>query len=533
LRLDGFIWDRVDNLIVTLEDGSEDTLFQRGVCLDLETPTGFLPQAEKQPPPRYVSDYDFQLVWESDPRPYGMDRCAAGDLDNDGISELVTWWKEYQTAPDAYILIYKSSGNNEYTLFMEEPFYCLTDYPSLSQMLITDLDQNGQRELIYTLDRVYIWEFSQPGVYLSWNSSILFSRAVADVKVCDVNQNGIPELAFVTSNYGMQPPTMYMVQEFSGKFSMTFVFWELGSFWQEWEDDRLAVGDFDNDGVVDMVSGNFASVWSPNPIDVQYFRYDTTATFNFEQNWLYTGIPLSCATPVIADLDSDGENDLFAGGLYPHGGSAHVWEATGFGVGYVAWQDTTSLISAPNESVCGLVDQTPAVGSLVIYWNAQDNSILYLFGMEDLQYSCLWQSASIDSVALHNPTIFDIEQDGKMNIAMGSNIYGIYLPNKVFDWEQTGAGVESPYELPTPETYILYPAYPNPLNSATVIPYSLPWESDLTFTIYDLAGRQVWEERKLGVTPGINHLIWNATGLHSGVYMIRLGKQMQKLILLK
>ena len=101
---------------------------------------------------------------------------------------------------------------------------------------------------------------------------------------------------------------MYVVEEFSHKASWPnyqYVFSTITNFWQDWIDGRLAVGDFDNDGAVDIVSGNFANVWSYDPVPIQYFRYDSTNAYNFTQEWLETGLWLSCATPVIDDFDGD------------------------------------------------------------------------------------------------------------------------------------------------------------------------------------------------------------------------------------
>ena len=271
------------------------------------------------------------------------------DLDNDGIIELVTYYKDSLYADTAWMLIYKSIGDDEYELFMQEPFFTEPGQVNdLTQIMITDLDQNGQKELVYTFQFAYFWEFSEPGVYFPRRSNFAFARAVKDGMVSDVDQDGILELAFVTANSSTLPATQYVVQEYSYKTSQYFGFTGITGFYQDWVDCRLDVGDFDNDGVVNIVSGNAGWVGT-SPVDIQYFCYDSTVIWNFTQHWLQTGIAASCLTPVIADMDNDGENELFAGGIFVVGGSAFIWEATGLGTGYVSWLDTTNL-GGPNEA---------------------------------------------------------------------------------------------------------------------------------------------------------------------------------------
>ena len=120
-----------------------------------------------------------------------------------------------------------------------------------------------------------------------------------------------------------------------------------------------------------------------------------------------------------------------------------------------------------------------------------------------------------------------------MNLAVAASIYGMYLPNKVFDWEQTLASFENPPQGTMPETCLIYPASPNPFNSRVIIPYFLAQKSDLTFRVFDLAGRELLEINRFGVAPGIHQWDWNAVGFVSGTYIMRIGKASRRVILLK
>jgi hypothetical protein len=532
LRLGGVPWNSNRSLIVTLEDGSERSFDQSGGMLDMRGNEGFLPQEASRPtPPRQVSSYDFQLVWESDPKPYGMCRIAVGDLDNDAINELATFWKETENGDSAWILIYKCIGDNQYELFMEEPLYTQFHIPGLSYMLIGDLDQNGQMELIYMYDRVYIWEFSDVGIYAIWNTTISLLSGVPHAEICDVDQDGRLEIAMIALDVEAPQPTIYYVKEFQQKNELgsQYVFYTIWELSQYWPDANFSVGDFDNDGTVDIVSGNYGYVIGYDPVDLQYFRYSS----GFQPYWLQTGLPLSCATPVIADLDLDGDNELFAGGLFWHGGSAFVWEGTGLGTGYASWIDTTSMYFGPNESGNGMVDWNPAVISLI---NDGPSGELHLFGLQDDQFGQRWESPMPESTTCNIPLFLDMDEDGKMDICMGGTA-GIDLPNRALDYEQVSSGIEELPPQQIPHTFYLHPIYPNPFNATAKIIYQIPRPSDISLRIFNIVGQEVYRKIERKSAAGRGEMLWDAAGFPSAIYLIRLEArglwQWRKAVLLK
>lgn len=154
----------------------EEIIPWQGGCLDVEPPGGFLPQGVRSEIPRRISEADFQIVWQSEQHPWGMNRCAVGDLDNDGRDEIASWWIESEYADTAWIVIYKSVGDNQYEIWREEPLYTQSGYKALTQMCIGDVDGNGQKELIYTQADCYcyLWEFDEAGNYTIWRSNFAY-----------------------------------------------------------------------------------------------------------------------------------------------------------------------------------------------------------------------------------------------------------------------------------------------------------------------------------------------------------------------
>src|SRR3990172_1448953 len=73
-----------------------------------------------------------------------------------------------------------------------------------------------------------------------------------------------------------------------------------------------------------------------------------------------------------------------------------------------------------------------------------------------------------------------------------------------------------------PTEYILTQNYPNPFNPATKINFSLPKDSDVELTVYNILGQQVEVLVNGFRNAGTYELTWDASNLPSGVYIYRL-----------
>ena len=76
ITTEGEIWIDTWDIVLTLADGSEERIENHGGQLQIDSAPNVF--AKYSSPPSRVSEADFQLVWESEPRGYGMDRCAVG-----------------------------------------------------------------------------------------------------------------------------------------------------------------------------------------------------------------------------------------------------------------------------------------------------------------------------------------------------------------------------------------------------------------------------------------------------------------------
>jgi hypothetical protein len=102
----------------------------------------------------------------------------------------------------------------------------------------------------------------------------------------------------------------------------------------------------------------------------------------------------------------------------------------------------------------------------------------------------------------------------------------------IFGEEIAGTGSEI-----LPNEFKLYVPYPNPFNPVTTIRFSVGSQYPASLRIYDLNGRLVETLANKKLNAGEHEIVWNADGMASGMYIVKLvsgeQRQIQKLILLK
>ena len=87
-----------------------------------------------------------------------------------------------------------------------------------------------------------------------------------------------------------------------------------------------------------------------------------------------------------------------------------------------------------------------------------------------------------------------------------------------------GVGVVVPTESDgaLPLVFALDAAYPNPFRETTTFGVALPAPADVEMTIYDVLGRRVARLLSGPQPAGRQEVRWDAAGLPSGTYLVRL-----------
>ena len=101
------------------------------------------------------------------------------------------------------------------------------------------------------------------------------------------------------------------------------------------------------------------------------------------------------------------------------------------------------------------------------------------------------------------------------------------------------AGIAGPIISAIPNEYSLSQNYPNPFNASTTISFKLQAPSSTELKIFDITGREVWSKAdgSWQLAAGQHSVVWDASGMASGVYFVRLEAgefmQVRKLLLIK
>ena len=77
-----------------------------------------------------------------------------------------------------------------------------------------------------------------------------------------------------------------------------------------------------------------------------------------------------------------------------------------------------------------------------------------------------------------------------------------------------------------PKQFYLESAYPNPFNGKIYFDFNIPEKESVTFTIYDLSGRKVYERLILPSFGGKQRVLWNGSDdsgnlASSGIYFYK------------
>ncbi|MDP2362525.1 MAG: C25 family cysteine peptidase, partial [Ignavibacteria bacterium] len=92
-------------------------------------------------------------------------------------------------------------------------------------------------------------------------------------------------------------------------------------------------------------------------------------------------------------------------------------------------------------------------------------------------------------------------------------------------------------EVTGPKDFALYQNYPNPFNPSTKIKFALPVKTNLSLNVYNTLGERVAEIFKGEMEEGYHEMMFNASGLSSGIYFYKMESEnfnsTKKLLLLK
>lgn len=186
----------------------------------------------------------------------------------------------------------------------------------------------------------------------------------------------------------------------------------------------------------------------------------------------------------------------------------------------------------------------------IVYGNLANNNpdwYTYWDGYIHLDYTCSGNMLNGTGNITDDP-LFNDPLNWDFNLLVDSPCIDAGDPTSPLDPDGTIAdmgalyhdqetGIEEQQGSTNPVEFVLYQAYPNPFNPATMLSYNLPQAELVSLKVYSISGTLVntlvdgWRD------AGVHQFTFEASGLASGVYFVHFTagdlQQTQKLMLVK
>ena len=244
--------------------------------------------------------------------------------------------------------------------------------------------------------------------------------------------------------------------------------------------------------------------------------------------------------PVLADIDADGDYDLFISDhdghffYYQNDGSPSmpnftmidsIWQGITFPYPYDGAKPST-FVDFDGDGDLDLFMENPYNNhsSLSFYKNigTPQNAVMVLENDTLLQGNNLCGPA---------PYFVDIDNDSDLDLFI-AQAYGGFMFFRNLEVNSVNREPDA-----VNRSFTLHQNYPNPFNTSTIIPFTIPTASKVNIEVYNLLGQKVAVLLDCQQAAGSWQLTWDAGGQASGVYYVRLQSESlvksQKVILIK
>lgn len=145
--------------------------------------------------------------------------------------------------------------------------------------------------------------------------------------------------------------------------------------------------------------------------------------------------------------------------------------------------------------------------------------------------------STIFNLFVRNDVPFNVIIDHRMRLRYALEGFGADIGDTLTKLLAELPAVGVAETITTPASFRLEALYPNPFNSATTITYFVPYTTEVRLTVYDMRGAEVAVLVSGREVTGEHEVMWDATGLSNGIYLVRLSttqfRQTRKTVLLK
>ena len=498
---------------VTYKNVEEDTKpFSKSKGTDLAVDLRTLDTAQ------YSKRYRF---WREVPVANTFKGVVTADLNRNNRSEIYSIYKDYTTESIGCVYEYQPDSSFTRVVYLPET--------ALYAWAYGDVKKDGLIDMVYHLPGGKLIIGSQlDSLSLPIDVTAIFDTAESSgqpirVNLYDIDSDGNLEMIYyLDGGGGIFPPSNQICKynHINGKFEV--VYYHHPNRYSA----GFTFGDFDLDGKKNIANGG---------INGEFFMYEHQSGNNYSMQLIDT-IPtnnayLSAATN---DVDGDGKSELWMGGDFFYNGVGItrlvLYETTGndsyeskyqidiigvfsFFAGNLVAAD---LDNDGKEELVLCIDQ-----NVLVFKNTGGNSYaLWYIKKNDFALS------GANSV-FYEVTVTDFDNDKFSELMIGMDQViegrGVRIFSRIYK-NTTTTSTRRENWIP-PSEFIVSQNYPNPFNGQTSLRFTLPRAFDVTLSIYDISGKEIFQTTQLSVRAGQHEFRWDATDenhreVPSGVYFI-------------
>ncbi|RJQ74161.1 MAG: T9SS C-terminal target domain-containing protein [Desulfobacteraceae bacterium] len=286
--------------------------------------------------------------------------------------------------------------------------------------------------------------------------------------------------------------------------------------------------DIDADGDYDLFCGMGAI---PGPPGLYLFLNQGTPQAPFYTLYSADLVPGDyhvMLSPTLADIDADGDADLFLTDGDNITGANNIWfyqnlgtpTSFSFGTAVINWQNID--LQAPIWRHLRFFDWDED-GDLDLFlnhnWTEGGENLRYYRNVGTPQNPVMqWVTNAFlpFEVPMPCPGFCDIDADGRTDLFVGDMYGGILF------FHGTDTTSVSPYTRPHLQRVIDLSLSPQPGNPFTSISFQLPYAQEVDLAVYNLLGARVASIASGRMNAGNYSLPWASDGYASGIYFVRL-----------
>ncbi len=267
---------------------------------------------------------------------------------------------------------------------------------SVYDIAVADLDDDGDQDMVAAVFGIELWRNEGNG---TWISRTLFGSGHTKLALGDLDNDG--DIDIVSQNAS----SVYVLENDGTPWNDSWPRMAIGQVSSLCTD--LALADFDLDGYLDLVTADLSG-------PIQVWRNDGTPFGNGWTPTLVGSVSGPLLTLTVGDLDNDGDIDI-ASGNQPGGmGGLTLWQNDGtpFDGAWVG-NSSTSFGSQPLDMVAGDLDRDGAL-DIVVY----SGSAVHACQNDHTPFTETWSCATVSQVSASGFRVAfgDADQDGDLDI---------------------------------------------------------------------------------------------------------------------